>query len=216
MTSFPLVFPQLFRRRAMRLFSLFALVLLALGCIGCPRAKAPPKIKVYADHGIRFEYPDNFRAEPAKKQNFGWNLTFHGPHDSVFILLVVEPGWNLGLEPFAKAFGENISQESSQIGKILDVKTKPGTPVRPGEAVIDCEYTVKVLIVPVPHVANIWSQKHGELNVIGVTQCSNENRPLIAATFNQLRTSLGPQTPGGATGAAPGKPALQPEAQSGK
>jgi hypothetical protein len=154
---------------------------------GCARQADVSKTKHYADRGVSFDYPGNWRIAETKELSIARLLVLKEPGNAVMLLTVYNPGVSVSLPDYSKKFSESL-QKSIPFGIFKELGA---TDVHEPEGErIDLKCMLKMAIVDLPYTVNVRKRVLDGFTLITVTQVPDEKRALVAAGFDLVHRTL--------------------------
>ncbi len=152
---------------------------------GCSRQADVAKPQHFAEHGIAFDYPGNWRITKNEAEVTG-RIIFVEDSGSTFVAFTVfEHGLDVNLKDYVEDFRKRVG-ESVPFNLVkrstLEARTEG----------IDCKFSLQLLGVNVPHTANFTKHVFGATSVICLTQVADEDRHFADPGFALIRRSLAP------------------------
>lgn len=182
------------------------LTLLTATTLAC--TARPPTITTYDKQGVSFQHHSNWKVVEDAELAEGSGVRFinlEGPNDAILMLTVMPSPVDQTLEQYATTMASEFAAAIAEtaIGPIRPATASPNgssaLSARVGGADqtgISHTYTVSVLGVKVPHVANFFQLVGPKTTTFIVTQVATEDAektaPGMAVTLDSLRVGTGP------------------------
>jgi hypothetical protein len=173
----------------------------ALGCAGLggePPADLSAR-NTYDQHGVRFEYPGNWRLAEEVTTGEGVEarlLTIETPGDAVVLIHDIRPPSAMTLAEFSSTYQQGMRDQLQGVTggllELTDLGSEPLTRSLLGQEVAGVRerYTIFVLGKSIPHTLDLYPANGGEHTVVVVTQVADEDRRQVELGFDLILDTL--------------------------
>ena len=145
--------------------------------------------KFFENELITFSYPGNWEIDENVREDYGYRISISGPENSVVILLVISPGWEMNFEDYCKQYSEMLKDNIS-LGKITRTELSDVVVHPNGMETCQLSLTLSILSENINSTAKFWKIGSGGIAVIGMTQVADEDREKLLDGFRLIEDNI--------------------------